>query len=506
MNYEAFKRRSGITLTEILIGIMILGIGMISLATLFPIGLLRMRRSVHDVRSTVAAQNAVSEVAFRNIVSPPLGPWFIDNGNGGLSVAGVYSPLSADPDGLAMLGTASYTGGAPPFRPTTGIGIPVVIDPLWTLQNLAVVSPLLSRVGAVDANANGTVDFLGAQGLVRVGGGIASLNMAYEIFASDDDITFGEVDQAERQRIIPLQALLPAGPITPPPPPYLTPTNGVPFYPNTLFRDRRYTWMAIVRKVAAGQVYGRGPNSALGFPVADADDLLDNVGPDGIANDPSGTLPPPPPPRPPYSSIDDPASDMATSAPVLAPVGPFQITVVAFYNRDFVVPDLRYANDVFPVAATPEPSITRPVPIFCPVPRVINIGATTYGPFAPNEATLMRRNDGIPFPEIPVGSYILDSTFDGSVLNIAGQTVLGPRGGHVYRVTAKNLNPTGNILVLTLDQPARPNGPIPLPAATEPPYLLPLNKPDAAGHIWDPGGYVLTLLRGAIGVFEQQIP
>ena len=37
------RRRAGITLTEILISIMILGIGMVSLATLFPIGLLRLR-------------------------------------------------------------------------------------------------------------------------------------------------------------------------------------------------------------------------------------------------------------------------------------------------------------------------------------------------------------------------------------------------------------------------------------------------------------------------------
>src|SRR5262245_63212735 len=67
-------RRSGISLTEILIGIMVLGIGVISLATLFPIGLLRMRRAVNDVRGTVLAQGAWNEVRVRNVLAPPYGP------------------------------------------------------------------------------------------------------------------------------------------------------------------------------------------------------------------------------------------------------------------------------------------------------------------------------------------------------------------------------------------------------------------------------------------------
>jgi Tfp pilus assembly protein PilV len=44
------RARSGITLTEILISILIMGVGLISLATLFPIGLLRLRdASRHDL-------------------------------------------------------------------------------------------------------------------------------------------------------------------------------------------------------------------------------------------------------------------------------------------------------------------------------------------------------------------------------------------------------------------------------------------------------------------------
>ena len=39
------SRSAGITLTEILISILILGVGLVSLATLFPIGLLRLREA-----------------------------------------------------------------------------------------------------------------------------------------------------------------------------------------------------------------------------------------------------------------------------------------------------------------------------------------------------------------------------------------------------------------------------------------------------------------------------
>jgi hypothetical protein len=63
------ERRSGITLTEILIAILIMGVGLVSLATLFPLGLLRAQRAMRDSRSTLLAESAISEIGARNLLS-----------------------------------------------------------------------------------------------------------------------------------------------------------------------------------------------------------------------------------------------------------------------------------------------------------------------------------------------------------------------------------------------------------------------------------------------------
>ena len=492
MKTRAMKlNRQGISLTEVLIGIMVLGIGVITLATLFPIGLLRMKRAVNDVRGTLEAQSAANEVRTRDLLAPPLGPWWFESGGGG-ATSNVYSPLSADPDSLLILGAANFTGGTAPFRPTSGIGIPVVIDPIWMLEHgiptdprsanmtglpwdlstNARANPIAYRFGLADMNKNAKVDFLGGQGLMRTAAGISNLRLASEIFASPDDLAYMDKDQGELRRILPVQVR--SGLASPPP--YLTPTYGVPFYGNTQYRERRYTWMLIARKSNAGQTYNPGANGLVGPLIADLNDVLDNVGPDLIANYPASTSLS-------FVSSDDPARDMSTGAPVLAPVGPFDVTVVVFYNRDFTSLEVVYANDFYPVAATAEPSTNRPVPIFSPVLRRISIGPN-FMDFGPTEATLLERSDGIPFPEIPVGAYIMDSTFDGSILGTGAAPLVGPRGGYVYRVTGKSIQTIGTrrVLVLGLDKSARSDGEN------------------------DPNGYVLTYLKGAVGVFERQVP
>ena len=98
------RRRSGITLTEILIAIMILGVGLVSLATLFPIGLLRLRdatrysrievparfggRRRHGARAVQRASRSpyADSLNYHSNRDPPT-PWYVTTPNGGQHTA-----------------------------------------------------------------------------------------------------------------------------------------------------------------------------------------------------------------------------------------------------------------------------------------------------------------------------------------------------------------------------------------------------------------------------------
>jgi type II secretory pathway pseudopilin PulG len=150
--------RSGITLTEILIAIMIMGIGLVSLATLFPIGLLRLRDAARYSRSATLLQTAASDATARGLLNGQsfniadqynyatqgrnvgFMPWFSTPN------AGPYPPLTQD--------TPSYYGDwinnstNPPtylganatgtnLVPRSGPGLPFAYDPLWRYQTIS---------------------------------------------------------------------------------------------------------------------------------------------------------------------------------------------------------------------------------------------------------------------------------------------------------------------------------------------------------------------------------
>ena len=61
------SRRSGVTLVEVLVAIFVMGIGLIALLTLFPIGMLRMARAIHYERSVQSARNADANAIIHGI-------------------------------------------------------------------------------------------------------------------------------------------------------------------------------------------------------------------------------------------------------------------------------------------------------------------------------------------------------------------------------------------------------------------------------------------------------
>jgi len=144
-------RRRGITLTEILIAIMILGVGLVSLATLFPIGLMRLRDANRYTRSALLLQTAASDAAARGLLNSPSFS-FADNLNYQLglpkwytTVSGQqYNPLIQDTpsyygnwinNGVYLGAQATYGPGVP-LQASGGPGLPFAYDPLWRYQTL----------------------------------------------------------------------------------------------------------------------------------------------------------------------------------------------------------------------------------------------------------------------------------------------------------------------------------------------------------------------------------
>jgi len=148
-NAERAGLRRGITLTEILISILILGVGLVSLATLFPIGLLRLREAQRQTRSAYLYESAAADVAARGLLKtgsfayadllntyPPnnFSSWYysknLNNGTGGY-----YDPLVQDRAAynLDPFDTTSLGFGA--SSPASGgYGLPFAYDPLWRWQ------------------------------------------------------------------------------------------------------------------------------------------------------------------------------------------------------------------------------------------------------------------------------------------------------------------------------------------------------------------------------------
>src|SRR5207302_679219 len=71
MNFRAgvlaMVQRDGVTLIEVLVAIFVMGLGMIALLTLFPLGVLQMAQAIKDDRTAIAAANAASVAKVWNI-------------------------------------------------------------------------------------------------------------------------------------------------------------------------------------------------------------------------------------------------------------------------------------------------------------------------------------------------------------------------------------------------------------------------------------------------------
>ncbi|MFO0863704.1 MAG: prepilin-type N-terminal cleavage/methylation domain-containing protein [Gemmataceae bacterium] len=67
MRRHIHSRRRGATLVEVLVAIFLMGIGMLALLTLFPIGVLRMEQALRDDRHTLASINATATATIQSV-------------------------------------------------------------------------------------------------------------------------------------------------------------------------------------------------------------------------------------------------------------------------------------------------------------------------------------------------------------------------------------------------------------------------------------------------------
>lgn len=209
------RARPGITLTEILISVMILGIGLVSLATLFPIGLLRLREAQRQTRSAYLSESATADVAAGGLFNKDsfvyvdllngLGPypyWYLSPLNPDLS--GRYNPLTHD---TAAYGTDAYDGTNPgASSPASGgYGLPFAYDPLWRYQTGIYLDPVGKTMpearfaSGIGSLLRGESDTLvpSAHGLQRLTNFnrpavMASAKAVPSIFVSPEDVVWQE--------------------------------------------------------------------------------------------------------------------------------------------------------------------------------------------------------------------------------------------------------------------------------------------------------------------------
>ncbi len=127
------RTRAGITLTEILISIMIMGVGLLSLATLFPLGLIRIREANRSSRSALLTQSAGGELAARGLLYKPAFTmsWY--------GVQDFVPTTGARPQARSIAFDPFVYDPTNPLDPTVlggvnrglGTGLPIAYDPLW---------------------------------------------------------------------------------------------------------------------------------------------------------------------------------------------------------------------------------------------------------------------------------------------------------------------------------------------------------------------------------------
>lgn len=104
-------RRPGATLVEVLVAIFVMGIGLLAVLALFPLGVIRMAQAIQDSHTTNCALNAKAIATIKNIRHDPTFITTCQNPGGGLTAAtsqGPSYPVFIDPIGYRNAAATTY--------------------------------------------------------------------------------------------------------------------------------------------------------------------------------------------------------------------------------------------------------------------------------------------------------------------------------------------------------------------------------------------------------------
>lgn len=116
MKQHLANRRNGATLVEVLVAIAVMGVGLLALLTLFPIGILTMQQAILDDRTAHAVKNAVAQAQALRIREDTQIMNALDNSTGNPAMAasanGPSYPVYVDSIGFFNSGgTSLWVGG-----------------------------------------------------------------------------------------------------------------------------------------------------------------------------------------------------------------------------------------------------------------------------------------------------------------------------------------------------------------------------------------------------------
>ena len=313
---------TGVTLSEVLVSMLIMSVGVVSLATLFPISVLRTAQATQLTHSVFLRNNAEAAVE--------LNAGLLSNKQiYGVSGLGIIDPLGVQlvgmptaPYGPFWVGVGTSLGGV---RRTDGLALTSSITPAQRLALAEQLATLPDSWSLVREEAVTATNLGGSPPTITVGNSTSGLYVRNSYMATST--TTSNMSQAPHRMVMfdatgKLAVLQPLHQVQQIPPYTLSwwnvngsgaslatgpslPAGFIPTRVRIEVQDRRYTWMMTVRKEWIGQATG-----------------LD--GADGVDDDNNGTIDDPDGSERHYSGTDD---DQNWDA---------KLDVAVFYNRSFL--------------------------------------------------------------------------------------------------------------------------------------------------------------------------